>query len=97
MQYAGSRTGASTLSLLQDVVVAVLDAVKHGKFDALHTLFSADIVYQNPRFQRHGIDALIAQFKEDQQNSKDMVWETTRIASNGRLMMMERVGKFMMN
>jgi limonene-1,2-epoxide hydrolase len=97
MQYAGSRTGALTQTLFQDVVVAVLDAVKHGQFDALYTLLSADIVYQDPRFQRHGIDALIAQFKEDQQNSKDMVWETTRIASNGGLMMMERVDKFTMN
>jgi limonene-1,2-epoxide hydrolase len=96
MQYAGSRTGASTQSLFQDVVVAVLDAVKHGKFEALYTLFSEDIVYQDPRFQRHGIDAPIVQFK-DQQNSKDMVWETTRIASNGGLMMTERVDKFMMN
>jgi hypothetical protein len=60
MQYAGSRTEASTQSLFQDVVVAVLDAVKHGKFDAFHTLFSADILYQAPHFQRHGVDALIA-------------------------------------
>lgn len=79
MQYAGSQTGASAHSLFQDVVVAVLDAAEHGKFDALRTLFSAGIVYQDPRFQRHGIDAPIAQFKEDQQNSKDMAWETTRI------------------
>lgn len=79
------------------VVVAVLDAVEHGNFDALDDLFSAHVVYQDPRLVCHGIETVKAQFKEDQQSSTDMVWETTGIASNNGLVMTERVDKFTMN
>jgi limonene-1,2-epoxide hydrolase len=79
------------------VVRRVLAAVESGDFGALDYLFSEDMTFQDPRFVRRGRDAVKKQLQEDLQSMSDLIFETTGIAANGRVVMTERVDRFTMN
>jgi limonene-1,2-epoxide hydrolase len=79
------------------VVRKSLKAVEHGDFGALDELCSENFVYQDPRFVRHGREAMKARFQEDQQSASQMVWETKAVVSNGETVMTERSNTFTIN
>jgi limonene-1,2-epoxide hydrolase len=81
----------------ESVVRRVFAAVEGGDFEALDRLFSEDMIFQDPRFVRRGRDAVKKLLQEDLQILSDLIFGTTGIASNGGIVMTERVDRFTMN
>ena len=81
----------------EGIVRKALKAVEHGDFGALDELLSDNFVYQDPRFVRHGRDAMKARFQEDQQCASEMVWETKAVVSNGETVMTEHSNTLTIN